>query len=509
MKFEFRTFSRFQKLIFSGAVGLAFCINLGAQDSYNFHEILTASSPSTSRSKEWKPGDGVALEVSGMAWMGDGKLAVATRKGDIWIIDGVLSDKPDDVKFSLFASGLHEPLGLTKEGDDLLTTQRSEVTRLRDKDGDGVADGYLTEADGWNVSGAYHAYAYGPELDGAGEYWVTLNLDMGPHTNNHIGWRGWGGTIGKDGKFQPQSFGMRSPSGMGANAAGDLFFSDQQGTWIPATPIYHLRKGVFYGNQESAKSQEIEGSPMKIEMPKANVPYPQALRSSKEFVPPAVWLPYNKVGRSGTDVQLIDADGKFGPFDGQLLIGEFTNAGVNRVFLEKVGGEYQGACFPFLSGFPAAVLRLEFSDDGPLFVGMTNRGWSSLGNRSYGLVRVDYDPKVPSFAIQEMRAKPDGFELEFTQPVDRETVLAAGAFELENYTYQYSQKYGGDEIQKQILKIELPVVSNDGLTVRLKVDGLREFYVHELRTKGIKSASGGKSLDSPMAYYTLNQIPLK
>ncbi|MDB4657829.1 hypothetical protein OAE56_03650, partial [Verrucomicrobiales bacterium] len=126
-----------------------------------------------------------------------------------------------------------------------------------------------------------------------------------------------------------------------------------------------------------------------------------------------------------------------------------------------------------------------------------------------GLVRVDYDPKVPPFAIQEMRAKSDGFELKFTQPVDRETVLAAGAFELENYTYQYSQKYGGDEIQKQILKIELPVVSNDGLTVRLKVDGLREFYVHELRTKGIKSASGGKSLDSPTAYYTLNQIPPK
>ncbi len=107
----------------------------------------------------------------------------------------------------------------------------------------------------------------------------------------------------------------------------------------------------------------------------------QALRSSTAFVPPAVWLPYNKMGRSATDLELIDCDGRFGRFDGQFLVGEFTNSGINRVFLEKVGGDYQGACFPFLDGFPAAVFRLEFAPDGSLFVGMTNRGWSSLGNR--------------------------------------------------------------------------------------------------------------------------------
>ena len=63
--------------------------------------------------------------------------------------------------------------------------------------------------------------------------------------------------------------------------------------------------------------------------------------------PPAVWLPYRKMGQSPTDVMLDDSGGKFGPFDGQLFVGEFTQASVNRVYLEKVGGEYQGACFPF------------------------------------------------------------------------------------------------------------------------------------------------------------------
>jgi len=477
-----------------------------AQDkpAYEVFELLAASSPNDSRAKDWKPGDGLALEVSGMEWIGPDRLAVAVRKGEIWFIDGALSKKREDIKFHLFASGLHEPLGLTRDGDDLLVAQRSEVTRLQDTDKDGIADAYLTEADGWAVTGNYHAYTYGPESDGAGNLWVTLNLGMGDLSDNSAGWHGWGGMIGSDGKFSPQSLGMRSPSGLGRNREGDMFFSDQQGTWIPATPIYHLRPGVFYGNQESLGSLEKPDAPFQLEaVPKSNVPYPEALASSPEFVPPAVWLPYNKMGRSATDIQLIEQDGKFGPFDGQLLVGEFTNSSVNRVFLEKVDGEYQGACFPFLEGFPAAVVRLAFGPDGSLFVGMTNRGWSSLGNRSYGLSRVNFTGATP-FAIQEMSARSDGFELKFTEAVDKASL--EGAFAMSSYTYKYSSAYGGDEIETKTLPVTKVIASDDGLTVRLVVEGLRPFYVHELKTSGLKSASG-RALDFPKAYYTLNRIP--
>ena len=489
---------------------LVFCFGYGhwlvadETGSYEVFELLTASSPSDSRSKEWKPGDGLSLEVSGMEWIGPDRLAVAVRKGEVWFIGGALSGKREDITYHLFASGLHEPLGLTRDGEDLLVAQRSEVTRLQDLDKDGVADAYLTEVDGWGVSGNYHGYAYGPERDGAGNLWVTLNLGMGELSDNGTGWRGWGGLIGSDGKFAPQSFGMRSPCGLGANLAGDMFFSDQQGTWIPATPIYHLRPGVFYGNQESLGTLKDPGAPFQMtSIPKTNVPYPEALASSPEFVPPALWLPYNKMGRSATDIQVINQNGKFGPFDGQLLVGEFTNSAVNRVFLEQVDGEYQGACFPFLKGFPAAVVRLAFAPDGSLFVGMTNRGWSSLGNRSYGLSRVNFNGTIP-FAIQEMRAKPDGFELTFTEAVDPKSL--EGALEMSSYTYKYSSAYGGDEIDTKSLKIAKIIPAGDGLTVRLIVEGLRPLYVHELRTSHLKSVSG-RSLDFPNAYYTLNRLP--
>ena len=472
----------------------------GAGESYQRFEILTASSPSNSRDKDWKPGDKQALEVSGVAWV-EGRLAVASRKGEVWWVDNPLAHRREDIRFRLFASGLHEPLGLLRDGNDLLVTQRAEVTRLQDRDGDGVADAYLTECDGWNVSGNYHAYAYGPERDRQGNLWVTLNLGIGTLANNKTGWRGWGGVIGPDGKFAPKSFGMRSPCGLGANRAGDLFFTDQQGTWIPATPIYHLQPGVFYGNQESLASTQHPDAPFRLtKVPRGNQPYGAALSECPEFVSPAVWLPYNKMGRSATDIELIDHGGKFGPFDGQLLVGEFTNASVNRVFLEKVNGQYQGACFPFLSGFPSAVMRLSLSPEGSLFVGMTNRGWSSLGNRSYGLERVRFTGKVP-FAIRSIQVRPEGFRLQFTQPVDRDRF----SISVKSFTYQYSSRYGGSEQDARNHKCS-HAVSEDGLAATLTIEDLRRHHVFEFATDRIRSRTG-KPLGHNGAWYTLNEMP--
>jgi hypothetical protein len=300
--------------------------------------------------------------------------------------------------------------------------------------------------------------------------------------------------------------GLRSPCGLGANLAGDMFCVDQQGTWIPTTPIYHLREGAFFLNPEGIPSQDLPASPLKLsaKVPE-KVPYPDALHALPEMRPPAVWLPYVKMGRSGTDLAVCNAGGKFGPFDGQMMVAEFTDAKVSRVFLEKVGGEYQGAAFPFLSGFASGIVRLLFAPDGSLMVGMTSRGWSSLGTKSYGLQRVRWNGTTP-FAIKAMHAMPDGFELLFTEPVDPATAANPASYSMKNYAYFYSGAYGSDEIQTQPNPITSATVSPDHLRVRLKVDALRELYVHELRCEGVRSATGAP-LDHPDAYYTLNRRP--
>jgi len=56
--------------------------------------------------------------------------------------------------------------------------------------------------------------------------------------------------------------------------------------------------------------------------------------------------------------------------------------------------------------------------DGSLFVGQTSRGWDSKGPKSYGLERLVWLGKTP-FDMKAVRAMPDGFEVEFTKPVDK------------------------------------------------------------------------------------------
>ena len=489
-------------------------------DYYRIISVATSEARTDSRSKNWKPApEGLALEISGMTVLDEDRIAVAIRKGEVWILGGVYEEPPKNVTYKKFAEALHEPLGLLKQGDALYTVQRTELTRMRDVSGDGVADEYVAAAKGWGVTGHYHEYAYGPKLDGAGNLWLTLNMGLGlkgeqlnrtlqdPILKYRQGkWRGWGLMLTPEGELVPVCAGMRSPSGLGANKAGDMFYTDQQGNWVPTNSLHHMRKGAFFHHPEALASQTLPDSPLKgIERIPDGLPYPEAIQRFPELKPPAVWFPYKKVGQSATDILLDDSGGKFGPFAGQLFIGEFTQAGINRVFLEKVEGEYQGACFPFRSGFASAVLRMAQGTDGSVFVGLSNRGWSSLGTAAYGLQRLVWTGKTP-FEIREMRARPDGFELIFTKSVDPQTAGDVTSYRMKSYTYLYHGTYGSDEIQNQTLTIREAKVSSDGKRVLLKVEGLRELFVHELEAKGIRSQSG-ESLLHPEAYYTLNRIP--
>ncbi|MFG0265530.1 MAG: hypothetical protein ACF8AM_10315 [Rhodopirellula sp. JB055] len=492
-------------------------------DYYRIVSIATPKSRTDSRDPNWKPSDdGIALEVSGIAVLSPSRGAVAIRKGEVWLLDGVdqvTRDDPGDVSYHRFASALHEPLGLLKQGDSLITVQRTEMTRLRDSDGDDVADEYDTLASGWGVSGHYHEYAYGPKLDGDGNLWMTLNIGMGlkgpqlqkivpdaPLGYRQAAWRGWAMKLLPDGQLMPVCAGMRSPSGLGANADGDMFYTDQQGNWVATNSLHHMRPGAFFHHPESLASMNLAGSTIHgVEEVPNGLAYSDALKRFPQMRPPVVWFPYKKAGQSATDILLDESGGKFGPFENQLFIGEFTQASIHRVFLEKVDGEYQGACFPFRRGFASAVLRMAQSDDGNVYVGLTNRGWSSLGSSPYGLQRLEWTGRTP-FEIQEMRAKPDGFELLFTQPVDADSAADVRSYGMTSYTYLYHSTYGSDEVLKKEPTIREAVVSDDRLRVHLKVDGLRELFVHELDAHGVTNANG-RSLLHRKAFYTLNHIP--
>lgn len=473
-------------------LSLALLTTVCLAEEADYYRIVTLDAP-----KDLK------LEVGGIAPLPDGRVAVAIRKGEVWIIDGALTDKP---KYSLFASGLHEPLGLAYRDGAFYLVQRSEVTKLRDTDNDGRADEYLTFAKGWGVTGNYHEYAYGPVFDREGNLWLTLNCSMGKKIDPQDQWRGWSLKVKPDGSWEPVSGGFRSPSGLGFNAAGDLFVSDQQGNWMATGPLWHVEKGVYHGHSASLEYCKLPGATFKID---GTVPdgitIPEAAKQVPHYRPPAVWFPYRKMGMSCTGILCDTTGGKFGPFRDQLFVGDFTMSLITRVYLEKVKGRYQGACFPFRSGFQSAVFRMEWGADGSMLVGETNRGWNSLGSRAFGFERVVWTGKMP-FEVEKMEAQRDGFRLTFTQAVDPASLRAADAIKLSSYTYKFQSSYGSDEIDAKNLTIRSVNVAQDGLSARLIIDGLREGYVHEFALPGVRSAEG-KPLVHDAAYYTLNQIP--
>jgi glucose/arabinose dehydrogenase len=446
----------------------------------------------------------MVLEAGALEFMPDGKLAVATRRGDIYLVDEPLAD-PATANFSVYASGLHEVLGLAWRAPWLYCVQRGEVTRMKDEDGDGRADLFETVSDGWEINGDYHEYAFGSKFDREGNLWVTLCLTGS--FSSEVKYRGWCLRITPEGKVIPTCSGLRSPGGVGMNASGDMFYTDNQGPWNGTSALKWLRPGKFVGHPGGFRWYDVTDGAIgpRPREPQSGSRMMVEAKKIPELEPPAVYFPYNKMGQSASGIVCDLSGGKFGPFENQLFVGDQTHSTVMRVFLEQVDGHYQGVCFHFRKGFGSGTLSLLQASDGSLLVGGTNRGWGSRGSQPYSLDRLVWTGKKP-FEIHEMRAKPDGFELTFTEPTDPKTAADPKSYSLSTYTYLYQAAYGSPEVDPTTPTITKVEVAADGRSVRLFVDKLQEGHVHELAVEGVRSEKGQPLLHS-QAYYTLNYIP--
>ncbi len=464
---------------------------------------------------EYTEPKGVVLEVGGIqplsadsleaagAPVGSGSVLVCTRRGEIWKIDDAYDDSP---VFSQWADGLQEPLGLLDWQGWIYCVTRGEVLRMRDSDGDGRADDFETVSEDWEISGNYHEYAFGPRLGGDAKLWMTTNKPFGGQPFGVADWRGWAFRIGADGSKEPVCSGLRSPAGIETSPWGDVFYTDNQGEWCGASKLSILVEGDFHGHPHGIDSSNL---PQSLVKHPGEVPNGMLMPLVKEQIPhfrlPAVWFPYDKMGRSPSGMAWDLSDGAFGPFGGQLFVGDQYQASVLRVDLEQVNGTWQGACFPFRRGLVSGVTRVRFNERGELLVGGTDRGWGGLGRRGWGLERLQWSGEVP-FEILRMRATPSGFRLEFTQEVDAGSVREAGCFKLSSYTYELHADYGSAEMDVAELILSVSSVAADGMSLEIEVEGLREGYVHELHADGVRNPAGQPLLHN-RAYYTLLKRP--
>jgi hypothetical protein len=453
----------------------------------------------------------VVLEVGGLAFRPDGKLLACTRRGEVWLISNPEADDPSEVEYKLFATGLHEALGLLVDGKDVYVVQRPELTKLVDTRGADVADRSITVCDKWGISGDYHEFAYGPARDRDGNFFVTLNVGFGGGHQSKAPWRGWCVKITPKGELIPWAVGLRSPNGINFSPDGDLFYCDNQGEWVATCKLVEVRRGEYYGHPAGLRwvKQSPFASSLKESYPSGMMYDGQkgqnGVSGMPPVTPPAVWFPYGRMGQSASEPRWDTTGGKFGPFAGQCFVGDQTKANVMRVDLQKIHGRFQGACFPFRSGFQCGINRLVFGPDGSLYAGQTNRGWGSLGGKPYGLQRLVWTGKVP-FEIHTLRLTKAGFDLTFTKPLDAATAGKLTAYSLQSFTHYYWGTYGSPEVDRKPEKVQAVTVSPDRKKVSLAVTGFRPGRVYELHLEGVKSAAGDAVLH-PEAYYTLNELP--
>ncbi len=446
--------------------------------------------------------EGSHFEPSCMTELPGDKIAVGSRFGDIYIVENTYDQDTANDHWTLFASGLHEVLGMSYYKEDIWVVQRGEVTRLKDENRDGKADFYQCVSDEWGINGNYHEYAFGTPHDKDGKMWIVLCLTGSGKSESD--WRGWAVTVDEHGKMEPVCSGIRSPGGIGFNEMGDVFYSDNQGLWNGTSSIKHLKPGSFQGNPKSNASLHLLSQKAKPLEPTDGGRLVFDRERIPELIPPAINMPHQKLGRSTSGLDFDKTKGKFGPFQGQLFANDQTWSMVSRIHLEKIKGVYQGAAFPFRSGFDSGNLYMHLSPKGSMFICGTQRGWRSKGKEVGALQRLDWTGKVP-FEVSKMNITAKGFKLTFTEKVDPSSIHDLKAYEIDANTWVYRSSYGSPDVDKEVIHVTKAKLSQDQTQLELELNAIYKGHTYNFNFPQIRSQKG-KALLHNKAYYTINEV---
>ena len=442
------------------------------------------------------------IEAGAFAVLPDRRVAVGTRHGEIFLIDGVDAAKPNP-SFHRFATGLDEIFGLTWQDNAFRVTQSCELTRVSDSNRDGVADRFETISDYWGYAN-YHEYAFGSKLDAEGNQFVALGLSESYYS--HALNRGFIMKVAPNGKTTAFASGLRSPGGIGFDEHRALFYVESQGPWNCSCSLKAVAPASFHGHPASftwyKHAPELGPVP---EAPKSGTRIATERKRIPQLTPYAVVFPYIRMGRSITAFSVNQTQGKFGPFENQLFLGDYTLSILMRATTEQVNGVWQGACYPFREGLSTGILNVEFTPGGKLLCGGTNRGWPVRGIKPFALERLEWSGKLP-FEINRITIEPDGFKITFTKPVEQTTGSSPDSYAISAFTHPYHGGYGGPEVDQQKPGVKAVSLAEDGLSVRVTLEKLDQGFVYEFDLGRLRSRDQEELLHRH-AYYTVNEIP--
>jgi hypothetical protein len=500
---------RLYKMLGAFSFFLLSCLPLLAQHTFkDSYRIDTVKMP-----------EGLVAQTGGIDFLPDGRLVACFMRGEVMTYN--LRTK----EWKLFARGLQLPLGLLAvSNSEVLVMQLSELTRIKDTNGDGHADVYESAANDFGMSGNYHEFNYGPVKDREGNLYIALNtassangirallrgrfnklgrdgIDGHREMFSVVPYRGWVMKLTPEGRLHPYASGLRSPNGMGYSPQGHLFVTDNQSDWVPTSALYNIEENHFYGHPASLVWQKGWENRDPFNAPVEEL--------EKIRTVPAVQFPQGIMANSPSQPLTDTTGGKFGPFAGQLFVGEMNRNRILRVMLEEVGGVLQGACVPFIDGrgLRLGSNRLAFAPDGSLWVGQISfGGW--VGES--GIQKIEFTGEPP-MEVHTMKLTGNGFDLTFTQSIDMAAATDANNYTIRRYRYEYKKKdinEGVDvatQVEVQDIKVKDIQLTKDGKKVTLTLDDLKAGFIYELKLGDIKSPAG-KPLGNNLICYTLNKL---
>jgi glucose/arabinose dehydrogenase len=395
----------------------------------------------------------------------DGKrAALCTHEGDIWIVEGI-DEKLESLKWRRFASGQYETLGLTIVDDVIYTSGRDQITRYRDLNGDGEADFYENFNNQIMSTEGFHEFVFDLQTDKAGNFYFAkanpVNSGGGGFGNNAktpgngtvCSHSGSVFKVSKDGKkFEIIARGVRAPNGIGVSPSGQVTTSDNEGTWVPATPINWIaRPGQFLGVSNHITAPEI----------------------SAAWTPPLAWLSHSDYDNSGSGQVWVTSD-KWGPFKGELLHESYGKSSLFLVMKEQTAnGLMQGGVVKFPLKFTSSCMRAHFNPrDGQLYIAGLSE-WQSNASKNTGFDRVRYSGK-PVYSVRGLKVVKGGVQLTFTQPLATDTVADLQNWSGKRWNYERAEHYGSPEFGLAVDERGKPKRGRDSINItgtELSADG--------------------------------------
>ncbi|MDB6125594.1 MAG: Cytochrome c oxidase polypeptide [Pedosphaera sp.] len=436
------------------------------------------------------------VRIGGFDFFSDGKrAAVCTWDGDIWIVSG-LDDKLNMLTWKRFASGGYETLGLKIVNDVIYTSGRDQITRYHDFNNDGEADYYENFNNQITSSDGFHEFVFDLQTDSKGNFYTAK---AGPVRG---GGRGFGGDnygtisehagtllkISKDGsKLEVYATGFRAPNGMGMGPHDEITTSDNEGTWVPTTPINWIKQGGFYGVESTAHHKPVP-----------------------TFEKPVCWLSHNDFDNSGGAQAWVTSD-KWGPLKDEMLHMSYGKCTLFLVMKETVNGTMQGGVVKIPVKFTSSSMRGRFNaKDGQLYIGGL-QGWQTSAVKLAGFDRVRYTGK-PVHTVNSLHVTKTGIELGFTEPLD-----PASANDVQNYSgkrwnYHRCEDYGSPEFSvadpskqgRDALTIQSAKLSPDGKTVTLQIADLKP-VMQQMISFDLKAKDGADI--SQTIQHTIHVLP--